>query len=163
MDSRVWTASGSLTYERFHRKFFFSIIPISKSNPFCLLSPKTHPKKNCKSTTCTEKQSRRICTVVMEKKTEDFMGVSEDITPRTSDDFIIPRTERRLARKRKERNAYLVAAVMSSLGVSSAAIMAVYYRFSWQMQVNKLKTPNFYFFFFQFIFINPFSIFFTGW
>lgn len=62
------------------------------------------------------------------------MGVSEDITPRTSDDFIIPRTERRLARKRKERNAYLVAAVMSSLGVSSAAIMAVYYRFSWQMQ-----------------------------
>ncbi|EXB37306.1 Beta-carotene 3-hydroxylase [Morus notabilis] len=70
----------------------------------------------------------------MEKKTEDFMGVSEDMTPRTSDDFIIPRTEQRLARKRKERNAYLVAAIMSSLGVSSAAIMAVYYRFSWQMQ-----------------------------
>jgi beta-carotene 3-hydroxylase len=40
------------------------------------------------------------------------------------------------ARKRSERRTYLVAAVMSSLGVTSMAVAAVYYRFSWQMEVN---------------------------
>nr|ACX49278.1 beta-carotene hydroxylase 1 [Zea mays]ACX49297.1 beta-carotene hydroxylase 1 [Zea mays]ACX49301.1 beta-carotene hydroxylase 1 [Zea mays]ACX49317.1 beta-carotene hydroxylase 1 [Zea mays]ACX49431.1 beta-carotene hydroxylase 1 [Zea mays] len=38
------------------------------------------------------------------------------------------------ARKRSERRTYLVAAVMSSLGVTSMAVAAVYYRFSWQME-----------------------------
>jgi beta-carotene 3-hydroxylase len=38
------------------------------------------------------------------------------------------------ARKRSERRTYLVAAVMSSLGVTSMAVAAVYYRFSWQMK-----------------------------
>ncbi|KAL3630637.1 carbonic anhydrase [Castilleja foliolosa] len=40
----------------------------------------------------------------------------------------------RAARKRSERFIYLVAAVMSSLGITSMAVMAVYYRFSWQME-----------------------------
>jgi len=40
------------------------------------------------------------------------------------------------ARKRSERRTYLVAAVMSSLGVTSMAVAAVYYRFSWQMEVT---------------------------
>jgi beta-carotene 3-hydroxylase len=39
-------------------------------------------------------------------------------------------------RKRSERRTYLVAAVMSSLGVTSMAVAAVYYRFSWQMKVD---------------------------
>ncbi|KAE8077755.1 hypothetical protein FH972_016286 [Carpinus fangiana] len=44
------------------------------------------------------------------------------------------RAAERLARKRSERFTYLVAAVMSSLGITSMAVMAVYYRFSWQME-----------------------------
>jgi beta-carotene 3-hydroxylase len=40
------------------------------------------------------------------------------------------------ARKQSERRTYLVAAVMSSLGVTSMAVAAVYYRFSWQMEVT---------------------------
>lgn len=45
------------------------------------------------------------------------------------------RMAERKARKRSERRTYLVAAVMSSLGVTSMAVAAVYYRFSWQMEV----------------------------
>ncbi|KAF0929961.1 hypothetical protein E2562_027090 [Oryza meyeriana var. granulata] len=41
---------------------------------------------------------------------------------------------RRAARKRAERRTYLVAAVMSSLGITSMAAAAVYYRFAWQME-----------------------------
>lgn len=44
--------------------------------------------------------------------------------------------EDRRARKRAERRAYLIAAVMSSLGITSMAIAAVYYRFAWQMEAS---------------------------
>ncbi|KAL6533237.1 hypothetical protein OROMI_027349 [Orobanche minor] len=44
------------------------------------------------------------------------------------------RAAERAARKRSERFVYLVAAVMSSLGITSMAVVAVYYRFSWQME-----------------------------
>uniref|UniRef100_A0ACD5TTB8 Uncharacterized protein n=1 Tax=Avena sativa TaxID=4498 RepID=A0ACD5TTB8_AVESA len=40
----------------------------------------------------------------------------------------------RKARKESERRTYLVAAVMSSLGITSMAAAAVYYRFAWQME-----------------------------
>lgn len=43
------------------------------------------------------------------------------------------RVAERLDRKKSERFTYLIAAVMSSLGITSMAVMAVYYRFSWQM------------------------------
>jgi hypothetical protein len=39
------------------------------------------------------------------------------------------RAAERLARKRSERFTYLVVALMSSLGITSMAVMAVYYRF----------------------------------
>ena len=41
----------------------------------------------------------------------------------------------KLARKKSQRFTYLVAAVMSSFGITSMAVFAVYYRFSWQMEV----------------------------
>ena len=41
----------------------------------------------------------------------------------------------KLARKKSERFIYLVAVVMSSFGIMSMAVMAVYYRFSWKMEV----------------------------
>lgn len=43
----------------------------------------------------------------------------------------------KLARKKSERFTYLVAAIMSSFGITSMAVMAVYYRFSWQMEVHE--------------------------
>uniref|UniRef100_A0A0E0KU99 beta-carotene 3-hydroxylase n=1 Tax=Oryza punctata TaxID=4537 RepID=A0A0E0KU99_ORYPU len=44
------------------------------------------------------------------------------------------RISERKARKLSERRTYLVAAVMSSLGVTSMAVAAVYYRFHWQLE-----------------------------
>ncbi|OEL14163.1 Beta-carotene 3-hydroxylase, chloroplastic [Dichanthelium oligosanthes] len=46
------------------------------------------------------------------------------------------------ARKRSERRTYLVAAVMSSLGVTSMAVAAVYYRFSWQMEGGEVPVTE---------------------
>jgi beta-carotene 3-hydroxylase len=58
----------------------------------------------------------------------------------TLDDEVSAAAARRVAemkaRKRSERRTYLVAAVMSRLGVTSMAVAAVYYRFSWQMEVT---------------------------
>ena len=45
------------------------------------------------------------------------------------------RAEERMARKKTERFTYLVAAVMSSFGITSMAVFAVYSRFAWQMEV----------------------------
>ncbi|KAF3448603.1 hypothetical protein FNV43_RR09316 [Rhamnella rubrinervis] len=111
--------------------------PISKSSPYLVLaSPRTQPWWWC--STCNKKQSRSIRLVALVKKTEDAVHVSNEITPKTTGEsktqMIIPKVAERLARKKSERYTYLVAAVMSSLGVTSAAIMAVYYRFSWQME-----------------------------
>ncbi|KAI5348709.1 hypothetical protein L3X38_001596 [Prunus dulcis] len=50
--------------------------------------------------------------------------------------IVIPsvRVAEKLSRKKSERFTYLVAAVMSSFGITSMAVMAVYYRFYWQME-----------------------------
>lgn len=48
------------------------------------------------------------------------------------------RIAERKARKLSERRTYLVAAVMSSLGFTSMAVAAVYYRFHWQLEVHLL-------------------------
>lgn len=48
------------------------------------------------------------------------------------------RMEERLAKKTSKRETYLIAAVMSSIGITSMAIMAVYYKFSWQLEGGEL-------------------------
>ncbi|CAL9782591.1 unnamed protein product [Musa acuminata subsp. burmannicoides] len=52
------------------------------------------------------------------------------------------RTAERTARKRSERRAYLIAAVLSSLGITSTAVAAVYYRFSWQMEGGEVPVTE---------------------
>ncbi|KAG8083000.1 hypothetical protein GUJ93_ZPchr0014g47400 [Zizania palustris] len=49
------------------------------------------------------------------------------------------RIAERRARKQSERRTYLVAAVMSSLGVTSMAVAAVYYRFHWQLEGGEVS------------------------
>eukprot|EP00268_Persea_americana_P005642 TRINITY_DN1190_c1_g1_i2.p1 TRINITY_DN1190_c1_g1~~TRINITY_DN1190_c1_g1_i2.p1 ORF type:complete len:347 (+),score=22.32 TRINITY_DN1190_c1_g1_i2:106-1041(+) len=44
------------------------------------------------------------------------------------------RLAEKLARKRSEQSTYLIAAIMSTFGITSMAIAAVYLRFSWQME-----------------------------
>ncbi|XVE64278.1 hypothetical protein DITRI_Ditri07aG0088100 [Diplodiscus trichospermus] len=84
------------------------------------------------------KTSFAVCFVLEEQKqsTPRIVNIveegSEDVVDRQ---ILIPaRVAEKLARKRSERFTYLVAAVMSSFGITSMAVMAVYYRFSWQME-----------------------------
>ncbi|KAJ0968932.1 hypothetical protein J5N97_021809 [Dioscorea zingiberensis] len=48
------------------------------------------------------------------------------------------RAKERMERKQSERTTYLVAAVMSTLGITSMAVAAVYYRFAWQMEGSEV-------------------------
>lgn len=77
-----------------------------------------------------------VCFVVEDRKQSVHI---ENQTEQDSEDvnnqILTPRVAERLARKRSERFTYLVAAVMSSFGITSMAVMAVYYRFYWQMEV----------------------------
>lgn len=79
-----------------------------------------------------ENKNPRLC-MVMNTETEQAPAENENRV-------IIPRVTEKLARKRLERHTYLVAAIMSSLGISSMAAMSVYYRFSWQMEGGEFPT-----------------------
>lgn len=86
------------------------------------------------------KPSLTVCFVVEDEKLNAQLETSEEdgedrqkeIAKQISDS----RVAEKLARKRSERHTYLVAAVMSSLGITSMAVLAVYSRFSWQMEVR---------------------------
>nr|AEO62170.1 beta-carotene hydroxylase [Narcissus tazetta subsp. chinensis] len=52
------------------------------------------------------------------------------------------RTAERMERKRSERTTYLIAAVMSSLGITSMAIVSVYYRFAWQLEEGEIPVTE---------------------
>ncbi|KAL5216573.1 hypothetical protein ABZP36_007974 [Zizania latifolia] len=56
-----------------------------------------------------------------------------------AEDATTRRIAERRARKQSERRTYLVAAVMSSLGVTSMAVAAVYYRFHWQLEGGEVS------------------------
>ncbi|KAL8134627.1 beta-carotene hydroxylase 2, chloroplastic-like [Apium graveolens] len=72
-----------------------------------------------------------ICFAVEETETPVTAAaqVEEDI-----ETHIIASFTDRMARKNTERFTYLVAAVMSSFGITSMAVFAVYSRFAWQME-----------------------------
>lgn len=74
-----------------------------------------------------------VCFVLEEKKQSTQIETSTEEESGTQISTAA-RVAEKLARKRSERFTYLVAAVMSSFGITSMAVMAVYYRFSWQME-----------------------------
>ncbi|KAK8657223.1 hypothetical protein V6N13_035474 [Hibiscus sabdariffa] len=107
-----------------------------RSSPTPIFSPLIHHQK------ITYGARRKtsllsVCFVLEEQKHSETRIVEEgpehvgNIDPRIS---IPEHVAEKLARKRSERFTYLVAAVMSSFGITSMAVMAVYYRFSWQMK-----------------------------
>ncbi|VAI10030.1 unnamed protein product [Triticum turgidum subsp. durum] len=56
--------------------------------------------------------------------------------------FPLAAVSERAARKESERRTYLVAALMSSLGITSMAAAAVYYRFAWQMEGGEIPVTE---------------------
>ncbi|XP_042496880.1 beta-carotene hydroxylase 1, chloroplastic-like [Macadamia integrifolia] len=91
-----------------------------------------------------KKMSVTLCFVVEEKK-EGFGSTDEEDSTEESPDEINPISERmaeRLARKKSERSTYLLAAIMSSLGITSMAVASVYYRFYWQMEGGEVPVSE---------------------
>lgn len=77
-----------------------------------------------------------VCVLMEDKKQSAAQPENPPaIIPDNVDPQISQRVAEKLARKRLERFTYLVAAVMSSFGITSMAVMAVYYRFYWQTEV----------------------------
>lgn len=77
--------------------------------------------------------------IMGKKKTEHVLEVNEkdekeEVFNGIKKRPLLSHVEEKLARKKSERYTYLVAAIMSSVGITSMAAMAVYYRFSWQME-----------------------------
>ncbi|KAI4351655.1 hypothetical protein L6164_005991 [Bauhinia variegata] len=83
--------------------------------------------------------SLTVCVLMKDPKQSTQIETSPEEAPNQVDSQVISaRLAEKLARKRSERFAYLVAAVMSSFGITSMAVMAVYYRFSWQMEGGEI-------------------------
>lgn len=72
-----------------------------------------------------------VCVLTEDPKQIKKDEQEEQVNPQV----VSARVAEKLARKKSQRFTYLVAAVMSSFGITSMAVFAVYYRFSWQMEV----------------------------
>ncbi|XP_042375786.1 beta-carotene hydroxylase 2, chloroplastic-like isoform X2 [Zingiber officinale] len=59
-----------------------------------------------------------------------------------TEELRISSSAERKARKEAERRTYLIAAVMSSLGITSMAVASVYYRFTWQMEGGEVPATE---------------------
>ncbi|KAL8557262.1 hypothetical protein ACS0TY_004630 [Phlomoides rotata] len=89
-----------------------------------------------------KKPNLTVCFVVEDEKLSSGAKLGfEDLPEKESGENSVEeqisaaaRTAEKVARKRSERFTYLVAAVMSSLGITSMAVSAVYCRFAWQME-----------------------------
>ncbi|WOL00138.1 beta-carotene 3-hydroxylase 2, chloroplastic-like [Canna indica] len=93
------------------------------------------------------RRAASICFVLKEMGTDaekngGFRSTNDSLvgeqTAERPDELRISSSEGRLAertaRKQAERRTYLIAAMMSSFGITSMAVAAVYYRFHWQME-----------------------------
>ncbi|XP_043717126.1 beta-carotene hydroxylase 1, chloroplastic [Telopea speciosissima] len=133
MAAGISAATSTKMFLRDRNSFLFRK-PNSSISPSSLFSPIV-----CRPLGVFQERKKvrvTLCFVLEEKKQGIGSSAEEDITEESPDEVnpISQRMAERLERKRSERYAYLVAAVMSSLGITSMAIAAVYYRFYWQME-----------------------------
>ncbi|XP_010445052.1 PREDICTED: beta-carotene 3-hydroxylase 2, chloroplastic [Camelina sativa] len=89
---------------------------------------------------------RKILTVcfVIEERKQSF-PMDEDKPESTTSSLEMLATTRlikKAERKKTERMTYFIAAVMSSFGITSMAIIAVYYRFYWQMKGGEVPASE---------------------
>ncbi|CAN4085851.1 unnamed protein product [Withania somnifera] len=137
MAARISVSASSQTICLQHNLFpgpkFTSTAP-----PVLFLSPST---RNCGAILRSRSKPRlAVCFVLEDEKLNSGTqsepgGTKSQIQVEINEEkSLAERLAEKLARKKSERFTYLVAALMSSLGITSMAVMAVYYRFSWQME-----------------------------
>lgn len=115
MASGISSANSSVVTYLLGRNTFFIAKPISKAIiPRSSLSLGTQKRKQ---------KSLSMCFVTGDK--------NEDATKVEKKTFVQAQNEIKFFSRAEERQTYLVAAIASSLGISSMAVLAVHYRFSW--------------------------------
>nr|ABI93208.1 beta-carotene hydroxylase 1 [Adonis aestivalis var. palaestina] len=116
---------------RFHRSLFLNTKPNIRNPPCLLFSPLLMRNRNGAG-------ALTICFVAERTRGREIPQIEED--EKNMDEVFEQmnsasvRVAEKLARKKSERFTYLIAALMSSMGITSMAILSVYYRFSWQME-----------------------------
>ncbi|CAA7060280.1 unnamed protein product [Microthlaspi erraticum] len=128
--------STTLTFKPLHR----SLLSSSSSSNFRLHHPKSVPG----FPSSLRFRGYSVCYVVEERRQSspidnDERPESTSSTTAIDAELLASRLAEKLERKKSERSTYLIAAVMSSFGITSMAIMAVYYRFSWQMEGGEIS------------------------
>nr|QKN89225.1 beta carotene hydroxylase [Lonicera hybrid cultivar] len=88
------------------------------------------------------KPSLTVCFVVGGGKLNQIENRGEESSDEIEKQISSARVEEKIARKKSERFTYLIAAVMSTFGITSMAVMAVYSRFSWQMESGEIPYPE---------------------
>ncbi|KAL1206748.1 Beta-carotene 3-hydroxylase 2 [Cardamine amara subsp. amara] len=83
-----------------------------------------------------------VCFVVEERKQNSPMDDKPESTTSSSEFLATSRLLKKAEKKKLERFTYLIAAVMSSFGITSMAVMAVYYRFYWQMKGGEVPVSE---------------------
>ncbi|KAF7132137.1 hypothetical protein RHSIM_Rhsim09G0200600 [Rhododendron simsii] len=122
---------------------FFGRDPFIRPKPNSITTPTylfSLPIRPHYATLRSRRRSKTTVCFVVVRDEELNNGDSQIETPKDDEQeeeiekrITAARLAARQDRKKSERSTYLVAAVMSSLGITSMAVMAVYYRFSWQM------------------------------
>lgn len=127
--------SAAITFKPF--RLSHSSGPLPKAAPALLFTPLRGFRRHSTIHRTPRMTSFTVC-VLMEDPKQSIQIEAETekaLNNPVDSEAVSARTAERLARKRSERFTYLVAAVMSSFGITSMAVLAVYYRFSWQMEV----------------------------
>ncbi|CAL9226834.1 unnamed protein product [Arabidopsis halleri] len=126
--------STAVTFKPLHRSFS------SSSSDFRL----RHPKSLANFPQSLRFRGFSVCYVVEERRQNspienDERPESTSSTTAIDAEYLALRLAEKLERKKSERSTYLIAAVLSSFGITSMAVMAVYYRFSWQMEGGEIS------------------------
>lgn len=132
--------TATITIQPLNR-YYKPLLPyhLRKPTPTLILSPLRcfHQRTTLKT---QRLKSFTLCVLMEDPKRDTQMEIEEEKpTTLQENNYIIPQVispkmAEKLARKKSERFTYLVAAVMSSLGITSMAVLSVYLRFSWQME-----------------------------
>ncbi|KAK4487231.1 hypothetical protein RD792_006551 [Penstemon davidsonii] len=128
------TTTTSRTTVHFNHNPFLIPKPTSSISSTLLLSPsvkKFHGVLRYRR----KKPNLTVCFVLEDEKLISVTQLEKEIgEERERRNSAAARLAEKVARKKSERFTYLVAAVMSTFGITSMAVLAVYYRFSWQME-----------------------------
>ncbi|XP_058206004.1 beta-carotene hydroxylase 2, chloroplastic-like [Rhododendron vialii] len=128
-------AAGISVSLRLTRFEFIGAKPNSITLPACLLSLPIRRGRGDAALRFGRRKTTTVRFVVDDKiSTQVGNGDEGEGEEEIGKQILAGRVEVKTARKKSERFTYLVAAVMSSLGITSMAVMAVYYRFAWQME-----------------------------